>query len=69
MPQLDRRGLPHPRQVQKRVDKNALLDPIGEHFQEKTNISKSVRLRRRRIPKVINDIVKFCYDEFTAIVA
>ncbi len=31
VPQLDGRGLPQPRPVQE-VDKNLLLDPIGDHF-------------------------------------
>ena len=31
IPQLDSRGLPHARPVQE-VDKNLLLDPIGDHF-------------------------------------
>jgi hypothetical protein len=67
MPQLDRRGLPHPRHVQE-VDKNALLDPIGEHFREDQHFEIGP-IEAARIPKVINDIVKFCYDEFTAIIA
>ena len=67
MPQLDRRGLPHPRHVQE-VDKNALLDPIGEHFREDQHFEVGP-IEPARIPKVINDIVKFCYDEFTRIVA
>jgi hypothetical protein len=67
MPQLDRRGLPDPRHVQQ-VDKNALLDPIGEHFREDQHFEVG-QIEPARIPKVINDIVKFCYDEFSAIVA
>ena len=67
MSQLDRRGLPHPRHVQE-VDKNALLDPIGEHFREDQHFEVGP-IDAARVPKVINDIVKFCYDEFTAIVA
>ena len=67
MSQLDRRGLPHPRHVQE-VDKNALLDPIGEYFREDQHFEVGP-IDAARIPKVINDIVKFCYDEFTAIVA
>ena len=67
MSQLDRRGLPHPRYVQE-VDKNALLDPIGEHFREDQHFEVGP-IEADRVPKVINDIVKFCYDEFTAIVA
>ena len=67
MSQLDRRGLPHPRYVQE-VDKNALLDPIGEHFREDQHFEVGP-IEANRVPKVINDIVKFCYDEFTAIVA
>ncbi len=67
MSQLDRRGLPHPRHVQE-VDKNALLDPIGEHFREAQHFEVGP-IDAARVPKVINDIVKFCYDEFTAIVA
>jgi hypothetical protein len=67
MSQLDRRGLPHPRYVQE-VDKNALLDPIGEHFREDQHFEVGP-IEADRAPKVINDIVKFCYDEFTAIVA
>jgi hypothetical protein len=67
MPQLDRRGLPRPRHVQE-VDKNALLDPIGEHFREDQHFEVGP-IEATRVPKVINDIVKFCYDEFTAIVA
>jgi hypothetical protein len=66
MPQLDRRGLPRPRHVQE-VDKNALLDPIGEHFREDQHFEVGP-IEAARIPKVIKDIVKFCYDEFTAIV-
>src|ERR1019366_9337105 len=67
MPQLDRRGLPRPRHVQE-VDKNALLDPIGEHFREDQHFEVGP-IEAARVPKVVNDIVKFCYDEFTAIVA
>jgi hypothetical protein len=67
MSQLDRRGLPRPRHVQE-VDKNALLDPIGEHFREDQHFEVGP-IEAARIPKVINDIVKFCYDEFNAIVA
>jgi hypothetical protein len=66
MPQLDQRRLPRPRHVQE-VDKNALLDPIGEHFREDQHFEVGP-IEPARVPKVINDIVKFCYDEFTAIV-
>lgn len=67
VPQLDRRKLPHHRYVQE-VDKNALLDPIGEHFRDSQHFAVGP-VEAARVPKVINDIVKFCYDEFTAIVA
>jgi hypothetical protein len=67
MPQLDRRGLPHARYVQE-VDKNALLDPIGEHFRDDQHFEVGP-IDATLVPKVINDIVKFCYDEFTAIIA
>lgn len=67
VPQLDRRGLPHSRYVQE-VDKNALLDPIGEHFRDDQHFEVGP-IEAARVPKVINDIVKFCYDEFMAIIA
>jgi hypothetical protein len=67
VPQLDRRGLPNPRRVQE-VDKNALLDPIGEHFRKDQHFEVG-SIEEARVPKVINDIVTFCYREFTSIVA
>lgn len=67
VPQLDSRGLPHSRYVQE-VEKNLLLDPIGDHFRHGQHFAIGP-IERTRIPKVINDIVSFCYREFTQIVA
>lgn len=67
LPQLDARGLPHPRPVQE-VDKNLLLDPIGDHFRRNQQFVVGP-IDQARVPAVINEIVSFCYQEFTAMVA
>jgi hypothetical protein len=67
VPQLDRRGLPHERHVQE-VDKNALLDPIGDHIRSEQQFEVGP-IESKRVPRVINEIVAFCYQQFRAIVA
>lgn len=67
LPQLDGRGLPHPRPVQE-VDKNMLLDPIGDHFRHDQQFVVGP-IDPARVPAVINEIVSFCYQQFMAMVA
>lgn len=67
VPQLDSRGLPDPRPVQE-VEKNLLLDPIGDHFRHDQHFAVGP-IDSARIPAVINEIVSFCFKEFTAMVA
>jgi len=67
VPQLDRRGLPHPRPVQE-VDKNLLLDPIGDHFRSAQHFAPGP-IDPARVPGVINEIVSFCFQQFSAMVA
>lgn len=67
VPQLDGRGLPHPRPVQE-VDKNLLLDPIGEHFRHDRHFAVGP-IDSARVPAVINEIVSFCFQQFTEMVA
>jgi hypothetical protein len=67
LPQLDGRGLPHPRPVQE-VDKNLLLDPIGDHFRHDQHFAVGP-IDPARVPAVINEIVSFCFQQFTDIVA
>jgi hypothetical protein len=66
VPQLDGRGLPRPRPVQE-VDKNLLLDPIGDHFRHDHNFAVGP-IDPARTPAVINEIVSFCFQQFTEIV-
>ena len=65
-PQFDGRGLPHARVVQE-VDKNLLLDPIGDHFRHDQHFVVGP-IEPEGVPKVINEIVAFSYREFTAMV-
>jgi hypothetical protein len=65
-PQFDGRGLPHARVVQE-VDKNLLLDPIGNYFRHDQHFVVGP-IEPERVPKVINEIVAFSYREFTAMV-
>ena len=67
VPQLDGRGLPHPRAVQE-VDKNLLLDPIGDHFRRDQQFAVGP-IDPARTPAVINEIVSFCFQQFTEMVA
>lgn len=67
MPQLDGRGLPHGRTVQE-VDKNLLLDPIGDHFRHDQHFVTGA-IDPGKVSAVINEIVDFCYQEFTSMVA
>ena len=67
IPQLDGRGLPHPRPVQE-VDKNLLLDPIGDHFRNNQHFAVGP-IDPARVPAVINEIVSFCFQQFTEMVA
>ena len=67
VPQLDRRGLPHPRPVQE-ADKNLLLDPIGDHFRNDQHFAVGP-IDPARVPAVINEIVLFCYQQFTEMVS
>src|ERR1017187_1207803 len=67
VPQLDGRCLPHPRPVQE-VDKNLLLDPIGEHFRHDRHFAVGP-IDSARVPAVINEIVSFCFQQFTEMVA
>ena len=67
VPQLDGRGLPHPRPVQE-VDKNLLLDPIGDHFRRDQHFVVGP-IDPARTPAVINEIVSFCFQQFTEMVA
>ena len=67
VPQLDGRGLPHPRPVQE-VDKNLLLDPIGDHFRRDQQFAVGP-IDPARTPAVINEIVSFCFQQFTEMVA
>jgi hypothetical protein len=66
-PQLDGRGLPHARPVQE-VDKNLLLDPIGDHFRHDQQFVTGP-IEPAKVPAVINEIVSFCYQQFAAIAA
>jgi hypothetical protein len=65
-PQFDGRGLPRARVVQE-VDKNLLLDPIGDHFRRDQNFVVGP-IESARVPAVINEIVAFSYKEFTEMV-
>jgi hypothetical protein len=67
VPQLDGRGLPHSRPVQE-VDKNLLLDPIGDHFRHDQHFAVGP-IDPARVPDVINEIVSFCFQQFTEMVA
>jgi hypothetical protein len=67
VPQLDGRGLPHPRLVQE-VDRNLLLDPIGDHFRHDQHFAVGP-IDSARVPAVINEIVSFCFQQFTDMVA
>lgn len=67
VPQLDGRGLPQPRPVQE-VDKNLLLDPIGDHFRHDQDFAVGP-IDPARVPAVINEIVSFCFQQFTEMVA
>jgi hypothetical protein len=67
VPQLDGRGLPHPRPVQE-VDKNLLLDPIGDHFRNDQQFAIGPS-DPAGTPAVINEIVSFCFQQFTEMVA
>jgi hypothetical protein len=67
MPQLDGRGLPHARTVQE-VDKNLLLDPIGDHFRLDQHFVTGA-IDPGKVSAVVNEIVEFCYQEFTSMVA
>ena len=60
VPQLDGRCLPHPRPVQE-VDKNLLLDPIGEHFRHDRHFAVGP-IDPAGVPAVINEIVSFCFQ-------
>jgi hypothetical protein len=66
IPQLDGRGLPHPRPVQE-VDKNLLLDPIGDHFRNNQHFAVGP-INPTRVPAVINEIVSFCFHQFKEMV-
>jgi hypothetical protein len=66
VPQLDSRGLPHARPVQE-VDKNLLLDPIGDHFRHDRHFAVGP-IDTAKVPAVINEIVSFCFQQFTEVV-
>ena len=67
LPQLDGRGLPPGRTVQE-VDKNLLLDPIGDHFRHDQHFATGA-IDPGRVSAVINEIVDFCYLDFISMVA
>jgi hypothetical protein len=50
------------------VDKNLLLDPIGDHFRHDQHFVTGA-IDPSKVSAVINEIVDFCYQEFTSMVA
>ena len=52
----------------KRLSKNLLLDPIGDHFRHDQHFAPGP-IDPAKVPAVINEIVSFCFQQFSEMVA